>query len=342
MGDYLAGLEGVGDFDDGIEGAKSPQVAVKLDREKINNLGLSEFIVAQLIRNIYQPEKVGEFVNPATNKGTDIKVEFKNKNNLDDLKNLQIGSIKLQEIATVEEVMKLKEITRFDQKRYIEVRAKLATGYEAAAITNKISDYYSKEKLEELGLKDGAVTFRGDFEEEQNAFDDFGLMMTISIILIYAVLVFQFKSFFQPMIIMLAIPLAIIGVFPALYVTGNPLSFMSLIGIVVLAGIVVNNSIILVDRFNKIRQEQKITIKEAVISGVKQRIRPIFSTTITTIAGILPLTITQFYWRGMGVAIIAGLLTSTFFVLFVVSSVYYVYFRIILKIKKKKSKTSSL
>ncbi|MFH1536990.1 MAG: efflux RND transporter permease subunit [Patescibacteria group bacterium] len=315
LGDYLEDLEGVKKVDDGVSEGKKSQITIEIDE--------NAYATAMLVRNIYNPTKVTELNE------MDVKMILDSDKDLDSLKDLigDSGEVKEEEV--------LKNINHYEGDRLVEVRVALEEEFKAVDINNKISEFFTDEKFEELNLDEGDITYRGDMESEEQAFDDFLMMMIISLIGIFALLAFQFKSFAQPFIIMLAIPLAIIGVFPLLYITGLQISFMVLLGLIVLMGIVVNNSIILIDRFNKLREVDELDLRGAIMEGINQRTRPIFATTLTTIAGILPLTIADFYWRGMGTTIIGGLVASAIFVLLIIPVVYYLYIASVVILKKK-------
>lgn len=247
---------------------------------------------------------------------------------------LGLNEIKLRDVAEIKEAMDLKTIDHFNDERFIEIRASVNEGVDASEITKKITDYFNKEKLASFELDENAITFRGEFEEEENAFNDFGWAFAMALLLIFAVLVVQFKSFIQPFIIMLAIPLSMIGVFIGLFVTGNPISFLGLLGIVALTGIVVNDSIVLIDRFNSLRKSGH-DLKYAVVERTKSRVRPVLSTSITTIGGILTLTIAISFWEPLGVAIISGLIASTTLTLLVIPIIYYWINKIIERLVKR-------
>jgi HAE1 family hydrophobic/amphiphilic exporter-1 len=338
---FLKESEGVKLVINSAEEKKEPQIEIEINKEKLNQVGLPTIQVVQIVRSLFQPEKIGEYFDTKSNKNVDIELESKNASrNIEDVKNIMVAAkgsnqIKLKDVAEVKEIMELKKIDHFNTERFVEIKASVNEGIDASEINKKITDYFSKEKLVNFGLDENAITFRGEFEEEENAFDDFGLAFAPALILIFAVLVFQFKSFIQSFIIMLAIPLSMIGVFIGLFVTSNPISFLGLLGIVALTGIVVNDSIVLIDRFNSLKKNGH-DLKYSVVEGTKSRVRPVLSTSITIIGGILTLTITISFWEPLGVALISGLITSTILTLLVIPIIYYLVNQMIEKWKKKR------
>ncbi len=341
LANFLRNQDEINKISDGVQNDKSPQINIQIDRNKLNFYGVPSVQVAQIIRNIYQPEKIGEVFDKESNKNVDLYLNtLIDTNKIDQLKNINIfnsptGPIKLNDVSKVEKVDELKSIKHYDNTRYVEVKASLKDNVDSNEIIKRIKDYYNDNKLNELGINIDAITFRGEFEEEDNAFSDFKQAFIFALILIFMVLVFQFKSFLQPFIIMLVIPLSMIGVFFGLYLTKTPISFLGLLGIIALAGIVVNDSIVLLDRFNKLRDEGK-TLKKAVKEGTKLRIRSVLSTSITTIGGIFPLTVTISFWKPLGVAMISGLIISTILTLLITPVIYYSLTSITNKLFKKK------
>jgi multidrug efflux pump subunit AcrB len=138
----------------------------------------------------------------------------------------------------------------------------------------------------------------------------------------YGLLVLQFNSFLQPLLIFVAIPFSFVGLFPGLLATDNDLSFFVLIGITGLLGIVVNNTIMLLDYANQVRAEGKVSYTEAMKQAVKVRFRPLLTTSVTTIAGLVPLALSDPFWESIAYSIIFGLFASTTMVIFVFPAYY--------------------
>lgn len=225
----------------------------------------------------------------------------------------ELGEIKLQ--------ASLSSITRRDKERVVTVTAK-TDGGNATEITQQL-----QAELETFNLPSGyRVDYGGEQEDTMKTFRDMFMKMIIGIILILFILIIQFNSYKQVLIILSTIPLALIGVFIGMAISRLILDIPAFIGIVSLAGIVVNNSIILVDQINKEIRDKKRLV-EAVQHAGFTRLRPIILTSITTIFGLLPLSITQPDWRNMGFTIIFGLTFSGFLTLFVVPSIFVSFYR---------------
>lgn len=226
--------------------------------------------------------------------------------------------IPLNQVATIELKLSSNHITHFNMDRSVTLTADVLSGYPVNPLTKKVL-----KNLDEYRWPIGYDYFvGGEMESQEESFGGMGNAVIIAVIAIFAVLVLQFRSFTQPLIIYAAIPLATIGSILALLFTGNTFSFTAFIGITSLAGIVVNNSIILVDYTNQLRQQGKELI-EALIEAGETRFMPIFLTTMTTVGGLLPLAIQGgTLWAPMAWTIIGGLLTSTALTLIIVPVLY--------------------
>lgn len=179
------------------------------------------------------------------------------------------------------------------------------------------------QKLEEYKFPKGYGYYvAGEYETQQESFGNLGQVLIVAMIAIFAVLVLQFKSFGQPFVVFSAIPLAFSGSIFALFLTGYSFSFFAFVGFVSLVGIVVNNSIILVDYTNQLRR-QGMNVKEAIRKSAETRFTPIILTTLTTILGLIPLTLSgSSLWGPLGWTIIGGMISSTFLTLLVVPILY--------------------
>ena len=194
-------------------------------------------------------------------------------------------------------------------------------GRTANEVTNEVIA-----KIQKLSLPDGyRFHVAGEREAQQKAFGGMATATILAMLFIYGVLVLQFNSFSQPLIVFSAIPLAVIGSVIALFFAGYTFSFTAFVGLTSLVGIVVNNSILLVEYSNELRNEGK-SILEAVKEAGEARFTPIVLTTATTIGGLLPLTLQGgSMWAPMGWTIIGGLIASTFLTLLVVPVLYKLY-----------------
>jgi multidrug efflux pump subunit AcrB len=228
--------------------------------------------------------------------------------------------VPLRQLADVELRREPTRIDRFDTERAVTVTADVDTraGYSAVGVTQAVVA-----ELGRLDLPRGYRTFiGGELEAQEDSFASLLPALLGAILGILAVLVLQFGSFSQAFIILIAIPLSVIGAFPALLVTGYTFSFTAFIGFTSLVGIVVNNSTILVDYANQLIAEGQ-SVREAVQEASETRFAPIVLTTLTTISGLLPLTLTNTdLWSPLGWVIIGGLLGSTFLTLLVVPVLY--------------------
>jgi len=208
------------------------------------------------------------------------------------------------------------------QHHNLERTARITSDVRAGFNTSKVTSQIIK-TLSELSLPKGVrLSVGGEQESRQESFGGMAKALIVAMLGIFAVLVVQFRSFKQPLIVFSAIPFAATGAFFALFLTGYTFSFTAFVGLTSLVGIVVNNAIILIDTANQ-KHEQGDGLLDAIMQSAQTRMTPILLTTVTTIAGLLPLTLSgSSMWAPMGWAIIGGLLVSTLLTLFVVPILY--------------------
>ncbi|MBI4235256.1 efflux RND transporter permease subunit [Candidatus Peregrinibacteria bacterium] len=306
------------------------QFKFTLDREKLAFHGLSPVNVAVEIRNLIQGTKSTEIFLRSEDLEINVKfTETAAKNppefNIDDLQNTGIFSpkgykIALKDIGSYSFEEAVSEIEREDQKRIIKVQSDITKNANAVEITAAI-----EKKLKDHDLPEGyEISYGGDLEEINKSFQELFRSMGLAIVLIGFCLVLMFNSLKQPFIILLTLPMALIGVLPGLFLVNLQLSFPAFLGIVALAGIVVNDAIVLIDSINE-NIKNGIEFNKAICESASSRLQPIIMTSITTILGILPLVFTNEFWAGLGYALIFGLMASTFLTLLVVPVLYYMF-----------------
>jgi multidrug efflux pump subunit AcrB len=251
-----------------------------------------------------------------------VRLPFAHKLTVSDFDRIYVSSVSgvqipLRQLADIQFSSSPLEIEHYQLNRSVTLTADVQTGFSVARVTQSILT-----RLGDQWPKGYSIYVAGEQESREESFGGMGKAVIIALIAIFGVLVLQFRSFTQPMIVFVAIPLAIIGSVFALFITGNTFSFTAFIGITSLVGIVVNNSIILVDYTNQLRK-QGMEPLEAIKQAGETRFIPIILTTLTTVGGLLPLTIAGgTMWAPMGWTIIGGLLASTFLTLVVVPVLY--------------------
>lgn len=212
-------------------------------------------------------------------------------------------------------------ITREDGKRTLSVSAGVATGYSVSTLNAELEKF-----ADTLKLTDGYTWKTGGVNDENNkSVQSILQAMLLSSILIFGTMAIQFNSFRKALIVLMVVPLAISGVFIMFSIVGIPLSFPALIGILALFGIVVNNSIIMVDKINR-NMDSGLPLSQAISEGAASRLEPILLTALTTIVGLIPITLSDPIWQGLGGAIIAGLTFSGVAKLFFIPVIYKMWF----------------
>ncbi|MCF7820418.1 MAG: efflux RND transporter permease subunit [Candidatus Pacebacteria bacterium] len=293
-----------------------------IDRQKANYYGLSASAIASTVRNALFGTTASA-IN-IDNEDIDIVVKYAKEEfvNINDLKELLLltpsgQTVALKQVADVKIEPSLLSIDHKDGKQIATVTADVEKGGNLQLITQNFLDYKNQLSLDQ----NTSVEIGGETEDVQKSFQEMFYSMIVAVFLIGTILILQFNSFKQPFIILFSLPLAIIGVVFGLLLLNMAFSITVFIGIVSLAGIVVNDAIVLIDRINK-NIKNGLEFNEAVIEGGVARMQPILITSITTIAGIIPLIYASEMWRGLSISIIFGLLFSTLLNLIFVPILY--------------------
>jgi multidrug efflux pump subunit AcrB len=326
---YLKEVRGVTDIQVGREDGL-PEYQVRIRQDRAAALGLTTSRVAAVVRHAIEGNESAIFVDPKTGREHYVRVRLREEDRKrpEDLARLPLP-VSGNRVAALENVVEVKHIfspiqlERKYQQRIIHVTAN-TSGRDLGSIAAEIEKKISQMKIPE----EFSVSLKGARLEQQEAFRNLVFALALAILLVYMVLASQFASLLHPFLIMFSVPLGFIGVIWALYLTGNTLSVVSFIGIIMMVGIVVSNAIILIDYINRLRKEEGVELKEAIVRGGRIRLRPILMTTLTTICGLIPMAL------GMGegaeanaslaIAVIGGLSISTVLTLVFVPTLYFI------------------
>ncbi len=301
-----------------------PELKITVDKEKAARHGLTSAGVASLVRNRTAGMSCGFLKEDGDEYNILVRLKEVNRNSISDVEDLSIptqtGRVKLSEIAKIEEYWGPPEIERKSRQRYLKVEV---TPFETSL--GELAAEISKVLPELDKPNDVTVVLGGAYEDQQESFQDMGLLLLIIVILVYVVMASQFESFAKPFIIMMAVPFAFSGVIWALLLTGTSLDMIGALGCIMLVGIVVKNGIVLVDYINLMR-DRGYELNEAIAISGQSRLRPVLMTAATTILGMLPMALATSdgseMWVPMGIVVIGGLLISTLVTLIVVPVLY--------------------
>ena len=303
-----------------------PEIQVDFDREKLARHGLNLSTAATYLRNRINGSTASYYREDGDEHYIKVRYAPEYRTSIEDIENILIytangGAVRVKDVGTVVERFTPPSIERKDRERVNTVKAivnaEVPMG-DVVAAGNKII----KQMDIPLGIN---IQIAGSFEEQQESFADLGVLGVLIILLVFIVLAAQFESLTDPFIIITAVPMSIAGVILALAITGTNLNVMSLMGCIMLFGIVVKNGIVLID-YTKLCRERGMSAIQAAITAAKSRLRPVLMTTLTTILGMVPMAIDKGegaeMWRPLGVSVIGGLVVSTLLTLILVPSLY--------------------
>ncbi len=325
--EYLESKEGVSDVSKSVKPGTSKLVFIPNARQLALNK-LSQDQLGLWLRTFASglPLDTVKFAENGDEE-RDITLRLSNTTqNVEDIYKLSIPTttenIPLSTLGRLEMEPSPTLITRQDGERTISVSGSVADGYSVSTLNQELEQFARTD----LKLKDGYTWKTGGVNEEnQNSVNSILSAMLISFLLIVITMVVQFSSFRKAIIVMLVIPLSISGVFILFALTGTPLSFPALIGVLALFGIVVKNSILIVDKITA-NQKTGMEFVPSIVDAAESRLEPIALTSLATIIGLIPITVSDPLWRGLGGAIIAGLFFSGTIMLFFIPIVYYYWF----------------
>ncbi len=320
----IASIDGIYNIESSMEDG-SPEVEIMVDRMRAGMYNISVSSIVSQIQSQLEGTTVGQIEREGEMQDITLKLPEKTLADLNDMKITSDGqNYMINEIATIEIGQSPKEINRRNQTRIGKITAELDSDLaldQAAAII--------EEAIATMSVPaDYKVSITGQEEKRAESMENLGFALLLSIVLVYMVMASQFESLLHPFTILLTIPLAVVGTVLTFFMLGMTFNIMAFIGLIMLVGIAVNNSILLIDRTLQLRKEGMSRI-DAIKQAGQQRIRPIFMTSLTTILALLPLTIgvgeSASLRSPMAIAVIGGLITSTLLTLVVIPCVYEIF-----------------
>ncbi len=303
-----------------------PEMLIRVDRDKAASLGLNAADIADTLETVIGGRRASEFRQEGEEFNILVRLNEQQRANIGQLQNVTVvtpsgQSVPIGNLVSVQRREGPVSIERQDQERMVRVQA----GYAKRDLGSIMRDV--DQKLSGMSLPAGfSFFYGGEYEEQQKSFRELLFALILAIVLVYMVMAAQFESLRDPLIILFSIPLAAIGVLLTLFLTETTFNQQAFIGVIMLAGIVVNNAIVLIDYTNLLRRRDKLLLRHAVELAGRRRLRPILMTTLTAIVGLLPMALG--FGEGsevqapMARVVIGGLTTSTLITLLFIPTIY--------------------
>ncbi len=305
-----------------------PEYRVDFDREKLAIYGLNLTTAANALRNRINGSLASRFREDGEEYDIKVMYDPDSRTSIADIENILIyntagQAVRVRDVGRVVEHFTPPTIERKDRERIITVK----TVVQGVPMSRVVAQ--ANAAIARMDIPQGiSVQLAGQYEDQQESFSDLLMLAVLILVLVYIVMAAQFESYTYPGIIMSSVLFAFSGVFFILYLTGHTLNVMSLIGAIMLIGIVVKNGIVLIDYIG-LNRERGLSIKRSVVSGGRSRLRPVVMTSLTTILGMVPMACGTGQgaemWRPMGTAVIGGLTFSTILTLLFVPALYCVF-----------------
>ena len=322
-------------------GDYQPQYRVEFDRNKLAMHGLNLSTAATYIRNRYNGALATYYREDGDEYDVKVRYNPEARQSIEDIENIKLngknGPVSLKEVGKVVMNEMPPTIERKDRERIVTVDAVMAAG---AALSDGVN--YGQGIIDQMELPSGiAIQVAGSYEDQMESNRDLGQLAIIILVLVFIVMASQFESLTYPFILMFSVVFALSGVLLGLFVTNSNLNIMSMLGGIMLIGMVVKNGIVLIDYIMLLR-ERGLGIIAACVGAAKSRLRPVLMTTCTTILGMVPMATSQGVgaemWRPLGIAVIGGLTVSTIMTMIYVPAMYSIFAAIGVKRKRRSIK----
>lgn len=324
LADDLKGVPGLTNVSTDFREGR-PELQITFDRKKLTENGLSALQLAQIVKSAFSGEDAGTLLVDGQNLNVRLETPASDRDQVADLGELSFvtplgRTLKLKDVATITRGSGPEMLRRQGGERTVTI---------TAGVSNRDLDSVLKDvkaRVAARGLPAGvSVQYGGEYQQMQEAFGGLSLALWLALALVYAVMASQFENLLHPFIIMFTMPMAVIGVVAALYFGHLTISIPSVIGAITLAGVVVNNGIVMIDFINQ-RRREGMAREKAVLNAAALRLRPILMTSLTTILGLVPMAFVRGegteLTRPLSMSLMGGLMTSTLLTLFVLPLIY--------------------
>ncbi len=325
VADILAAAKGTAGIETSWEEGK-PEVKIEIDREKASRMGLTLAEVGMAVRTAIEGDVSTKYTEGDTEYDTRVILKKANRDRARDVAEITLlnhygQAVQLRQVAAITYGKGPSEIQRKDRERLVTVAANLSGQVSLGQVTAAV-----EQAINAGGVPPGIrVFYGGDTENMRDMFSDMTIALSLAILFVYIIMVSLFESYIHPFTIMFSLPLALVGALAGLALTGKSLSMFSMIGIIMLMGLVTKNAILLVDFTNTLRA-RGLEMHEALREAGKTRLRPIIMTTATMVFGMLPLALAlgagSEMRQGMAIVVISGLISSTLLTLVVIPVIY--------------------
>jgi len=338
----LATIKGASEIKLSVEKG-NPEINVQVDRDKMASLGLSLATVGATMQTAFSGNTDGKFRAGEYEYEINIRYGSFNRSSMTDVSNLEFinatgQAVKLSQFATIKESSGPSVLERRDKTASVTIQAQ-TVGRPSGTIASEWEEKFSK-LSKPVGV---SYVWSGDMENQSEGFGSLGIALLAAIVLVYLVMVALYNSFVYPFVVLFSIPLSFIGVLLALALTNNSLNVFTILGVIMLIGLVCKNAILLVDFANHRKAEGENTF-DALVQSIHARLRPILMTTIAMVFGMLPIALATGAAAelnsGLAWVIIGGLISSLFLTLIIVPVVYAIFDRLIAKVNSRKNKVA--
>ena len=306
-----------------------PELSIAIDRAKASAMGLTMKEITETVSALFQGDDASQYREGEDEYDITLRLAAPDRASIEDIRRTELplpggGRVRLDAIAQVVEGSGPVTITRKNQQRVVSVEFDATDARPEGDVMADVR----RRVAEQIVLPNGvSVEYGGMIEEQEKSEKALTMMILLGIVLVYMVMAAQFESLLHPLLIMFSVPFAFSGVVAVLHLTGTPLSMSAYIGMVLLVGIVVNNSIVLVDYVNLLRARGR-ALREAIVEGGRQRLRPVMITTCTTVLGMMPMATSHgdgsATWRPLGLVVVGGLALASVVSLVLVPTLYYI------------------